>query len=548
MPSRMLRWHYRSRHPSLIEVSNAEFYEQKLFMPPSPSRDRESEGLIATRVPGAYDRGGTRTNRIEAEAVVEAVRAHARSFPHLTLGVVTFSAAQKTLLDDLLEAARRDDADLDAFVHRPEAEEFFVKNLETVQGDERDVIIISIGYGPRIAGAPLDSMSFGPVSSEGGERRLNVLFTRARRRTHVFVSFTADDIDLARVTQGGARVFKRFLRYAETGIIDQPLPTGQDADSPFEETVADAIKGMGFSVEPQVGSAGFRIDLAVLDPTHPGRYLLAVECDGATYHSARWARERDRLRQEVLEGLGWRFHRIWSTDWFRTPEAAKNKLHQAIESARTVAPRPPLPVIRPYQPTLPGRAPATPSISRSRAAAYVEASFRVQSAMEIHEMPVPELSGIVARIVAIEGPVHEDEIARRLTRLAGKDRTGNRIVTHVRTALKHAARNAQSIRNDGVFWSPTASDWKLSIRDRSSSAASLQRADRIADSEIELAIVQALGSNGGLITAEIPVATARLFGFARTGTELRKRVDSVLAPMLERGQVVVEAGNVRLIS
>ncbi len=547
MPSRMLRWHYRSRHPSLIEVSNTEFYQQKLFMPPSPSRDRESEGLIATRVAGAYDRGGTRTNRIEAEAVVEAVRVHARGCPHLTLGVVTFSAAQKTLLDDLLEAARRDDADLDAFVHRTEAEEFFVKNLETVQGDERDVIVISIGYGPRIAGAPLDSMSFGPVSSEGGERRLNVLFTRARRRTRVFVSFAADDIDLARVTQGGARVFKRFLRYAETGVIDQPLPTGQDADSPFEEAVAHAIKGMGFAVDMQVGSAGFRIDLAVLDPARPGRYLLAVECDGATYHSARWARERDRLRQEVLEGLGWRFHRIWSTDWFRTPEAAKEKLRQAIESARTAAPQRSPPVVQPTQQTRSGPGSAAPPTSRRLVAAYMEASFAMRAAIEAHEMPIPELSAIVARIVAIEGPIHEEEVARRVTRLAGKTRMGNRILIHVRAALKYAARDLQAVRNDGDFWTPTTPDWKLTIRDRSASAASLQRPDRIADSEIGFAIVQILDSNGGLAAADVAVAVARLFGFLRTGTELRRRIESVLAPMLERGQAVAEAGIVRLI-
>lgn len=281
MTSRMLRWHYRSRHPSLIEVSNAEFYDHKLFMPPSPSLERTSEGLTVTRVAGSYDRGGKRTNQIEAEAIVAAVRAHALSSPEISLGVVTFSVAQKTLLDDLMEAARRDDPGLDAFINRPQAEEFFIKNLENVQGDERDAIFISVGYGPRIAGARLDSMAFGPVSAEGGERRLNVLFTRARRQTRVFVSFGADDIELERTVQGGPRILKRFLRYAETGIIDQPLPTGQDFDSPFEEAVSRAIQDMGFQVDPQVGSAGFRIDLAVRDPDRPGRYMLAVECDGA---------------------------------------------------------------------------------------------------------------------------------------------------------------------------------------------------------------------------------------------------------------------------
>jgi very-short-patch-repair endonuclease len=205
-------------------------------------------------------------------------------------------------------------------MQRDGTDEMFVKNLENVQGDERDVIMISVGYGPRIAGAPLDSMVFGPVSADGGERRLNVLFTRAKFRCHVFASFDSSHIDAARVRNEGPRVLRRFLRYAETGHMDIPAPTGADADSPFEEAVERAIRNRGFDADRQVGSAGFRIDLAIRDPELPGHYLLAVECDGATYHNARWARERDRLRQSILEDHGWRFYRIWSTDWFRNPE------------------------------------------------------------------------------------------------------------------------------------------------------------------------------------------------------------------------------------
>ena len=210
----------------------------------------------------------------------------------------------------------------------------FVKNLENVQGDERDVIFVSIGYGPRIAGARLDSMGFGPVSAEGGERRLNVLFTRARSRCEIFCSFTAGDIDLDRAKGEGARILKRFLQYAETGVLeDNPRPL-QDADLPFEEAVASMMEGLGYKVDKQVGSAGFRIDLAVRHPRQPGRYMLAVECDGATYHRRFWARERDRLRQEVLENMGWRFHRIWSTDWYYRRGEAIQKLKTALEISR----------------------------------------------------------------------------------------------------------------------------------------------------------------------------------------------------------------------
>ena len=207
-----------------------------------------------------------------------------------------------------------------------------MKNLENVQGDERDTIFVSVGYGPRQQGMALDSMAFGPVSAEGGERRLNVLFSRARYRCEVFVSFGSTDIDLNRTTQLGPKVLKKFLKFGETGSMDLPLAAG-GFDSPFEEAVAATIRSFGYEVDSQVGSAGFRIDLAVKNPLKPGSYLIAIECDGASYHSARWARERDRLRQEILEAQGWQFHRIWSTDWFKRPAIEKAKLKTTIELA-----------------------------------------------------------------------------------------------------------------------------------------------------------------------------------------------------------------------
>ena len=308
----MLRWHYRSRHPSLIAVSNAEFYKH-LIMPPATRTDRTSEGLILRRVAGAYDRGGKRTNLIEAEAVVNAVVSHARSGTGLSLGVVTFSTAQRDAIEGLLEIKRRSDAKLDELLREGKGEDVFVKNLENVQGDERDVILVSVGYGPRSAGTRLESMSFGPVSSDGGERRLNVLFTRARSRCEIFASFAAGDIDLDRAKGEGPRVLKRFLQYAESGVLEERISTSEDADSPFEDAVSNFHRGVRATRSTsQVGSAGFKIDLAVRHPNHPGRYVLAVECDGATYHRGLWARERDRLRQEILENMGWRFHRIWS--------------------------------------------------------------------------------------------------------------------------------------------------------------------------------------------------------------------------------------------
>ena len=326
----MLRWHYRSRHPSLIAVSNAEFYRQ-LIVPPAPKPDRASEGLILRRVAGAYDRGGKRTNLIEAEAVANAVATHARPCMDLSLGIVTFLSAQRDAIEDLLEIKRRSDDALDALLREGKAEDVFVKNLENVQGDERDVIFVSVGYGPRVAGARLDSMAFGPVSGEGGERRLTVLFTRARNRCEIFVSFAGGDIDLDRSKGEGPRVLKRFLQYAEFGVLEERVSTSEDVDLPFEETVAAFIEGRGYKVDKQVGSAGFKIDLAVRHPDHPGRYLLAVECGGATYHQRTLGPGARSPAARDFENMDWRFYRIWSTDWFYRRGETAQRLVAALD-------------------------------------------------------------------------------------------------------------------------------------------------------------------------------------------------------------------------
>jgi very-short-patch-repair endonuclease len=333
LTTRMLRWHYRSQHESLIAVSNREFYDSKLFIVPSPAPDSEELGLHFRHIAnGHFDRGGARTNREEARAVAQRVIDHAERRPHETLGVGAFSVAQRDAVLDELEVLRRQRPQLEPFFAESGAEPFFVKNLENIQGDERDVIFISIGYARDKSGYM--AMSFGPLQRDGGERRLNVLISRARKRCEVFSSITADDVDLERARSRGAAALKTFLKYAQHRILDVASATGRDYDSEFERQVGEAVRGLGYEVDSQVGIAGFFIDLAVKDPAQPGRYLLGIECDGAAYHSSRSARDRDRLRQAVLEDRGWTIHRIWSTDWFQRPEDQLRRTLAAIEHAR----------------------------------------------------------------------------------------------------------------------------------------------------------------------------------------------------------------------
>ena len=332
MERAMLRWHYRSEHPSLIEVSNHEFYDAKLTYPPTPFSGHEGLGLSFVRTNGVYQRGRQRNNPIEADEICEHVLAHIRNYPAQSLGVVALSVAQRDTIDNKMEFLRAEHPEVDRFCAESKEEAFFVKNLENVQGDERDVIFISIGYGKDKDG--YFGQNFGPVSSQGGERRLNVLFTRARKRCTVFASISYEDIRSDVSAHQGPRVLKAYLKYAATGDMDVPQLTGEDMDSPFERDVANVLLSHGYDVEAQVGSAGFKIDLAVRHPERSQDYVLAIECDGARYHSSAWARERDRLRQQVLEGKGWKFHRIWSTDWFYNRDTEVKKLLAAIEVAQ----------------------------------------------------------------------------------------------------------------------------------------------------------------------------------------------------------------------
>ncbi len=318
-PARRLRWHYRSQHESLIAFSNHSFYDSDLVLFPSPHKQTENYGIQYSRVRrGCFV---NRRNMEEAKIISEAVREHFRYRPKETLGVVAMSSEQRLQIERAIETLAKDDPAFQAWLDKDSArrESLFIKNLENVQGDERDVIFISMTYGPQEPGGKV-LQRFGPINYDVGWRRLNVLLTRSKKRMHIFSSMGSDDIVAGQASKRGVRALRDFLSFCETGILHKTeRDTGRGPDSDFEIAVMTALRDEGFECIPQVGVAGFFIDVAVVDPGNPGRYLMGIECDGATYHSAKSARDRDRLRQAILERLGWRIRRIWSTDWFKNP-------------------------------------------------------------------------------------------------------------------------------------------------------------------------------------------------------------------------------------
>lgn len=531
--SKMLRWHYRSLHESLISFSNNQFYENKLIIFPSPG-SKYRMGIVFHHLKNTYyDRGKTRTNAKEAEIVVDAAIEHARKNPKQSLGVVAFSTAQRQCIQDALEIKRRKNPDVESYFKSHPAEPFFIKNLENVQGDERDVIYISIGYGRSEDGYM--AMSFGPLNNEGGEKRLNVLITRAKLRCEIFTNVTSDDIDLNRTQKYGIRVLKEFLYFAEHGKFNITEETGLPEDSPFEKSVAEKLTQLGYTVRKQVGSQSFYIDLAIVDPENPGRYILGIECDGAMYHTARSARDRDRLRQQVLENIGWKIHRIWSTDWFRHPEEELQRVIQAIERAKEII-------------SIDDSELEKEQESYDTQAAFLREAIQEKddtismyqcavvsaeiSQYELHLYPIGKLAGWMEEVVKVESPVHFDEVARRMVEAAGVSKVGSRIRDCLMQAMTHL-KSAKRIKiKDGFLWLVEME--KPIIRNRVNLANSARKIKLIAPEEISLAIEKVVQDSIAIQQDDLAILVGKMFGFNRITEDMREEILNVLQRLLKQ--------------
>lgn len=320
-PVRRLKWHYRSRHASLIAFSNKHFYNNELIVFPSCDRNFAiSRHLVEAP---CYGKG---VNLPEVKQVCDVVLQQLEIYPNRTIGVVAMNEAQSEEIAEQLEMLSIHHDELRRRLELTDSSEgLFVKSLEKVQGDERDTIVISTTYGPAQPGGGV-AMRFGPINQNGGHRRLNVLFTRAKYAIELVTSMESHQIQPTATSSQGVHAFKGYLKYVESQSLETAQQSGREPDSEFEILVAQALTNHGFHVDCQVGVANYFIDLAIRHPNRPETYLLGIECDGATYHSARSARDRDKYRQAVLEGLGWQIYRIWSTDWFENAEAETNKL------------------------------------------------------------------------------------------------------------------------------------------------------------------------------------------------------------------------------
>ena len=526
-----LRWHYRSRHEALIAFSNAAFYEGRLVTFPSRNSDGPNVGVELFWDEGTYRRGTSRDNPDEAMRVAERVIHHYDTRPGLSLGVVAFSEAQATAIEAAVSRARQRRPDLDRLFTDDRLRGFFVKNLESVQGDERDVVILSIGYGPDENGQL--TMNFGPLSRPGGWRRLNVAVTRARYRTEVVSSIRAGDIP-GSVTGEGPRQLRRYLDHAAGGLpaTAAGARTGSDAGSAFVESVINVIRSWGYALTPQVGTARYRIDIGIHYPSHPGVYALGVECDGYQYHSAKAARDRDRLREKVLRDLGWNLHRIWGTSWYRDRKGEERRLQAAIEHAMAA------PVHG-----LPGG--ASTSADPARPAVQTEAA----SVAEVPRWATPYVTAVVPAlphwadpadpgsqftmtdgiraVVGTEAPVHIGVLYERLRAAWHIGRIGTRIRDNMDAAVRLA-----DVIQDGEF---------LTLADATRPAvrtpvpACERTVDQVHDDELALALVSFIRDAGGISRSELTARIARLYGWAGQEPDITGRMGALISRLRRSG-------------
>lgn len=548
VPSMRLGWHYRSRHESLIAFSNHHYYGDELQTFPSPVERGAESGVTLRFVEGAvYDRGGTRTNRSEAAAVVdEVVRMLTTPGETRSIGVVTFSRPQQQLVADLLDERRREQPEIDQFFDGGE-EPVFIKNLENVQGDERDAIIFSVGYGPDENGSV--SMNFGPLNADGGERRLNVAVTRARRSLRVFTSLRPEQIDLSRARATGVRHFKAFLEYADRGPNAMAeIGGGRSARhgaTSLANVIASRLRQAGHDVVTGVGCGQYRVDIGVRHPDDPQRFTLGIECDGPTYRDASTARDRDRTRPAVMGGLGWRLERVWSIDWHLDPQRVMTRLEKAIRDATSGTPHDGQATSsRPVSTSDEGAsemdaAPVPPepmTLPAYRHASCPDQRLRSRDLSDPRSRSIAEEA--VYLIARLEGPITTELAQRRFAAWFGVRRRTAKFRELYERFVADATESNRIMNVDGVLW-PVGADPDAYTIARTPGEAPESRRDLqdIPLVERSNAAMHTLRTQFGLPRDELAREAAALLGTARLTSNAAECMDEAIDLLLARGKI-----------
>lgn len=554
IPSKYLLWHYRSKHESLIAFSNSEYYDNKLMTFPSPDNIESKVRMVA--INGYYDKGKSRQNPAEAQAVVDEIARRLRNeeLRKKSVGVVTFSVVQQALIEDLLS---------DLFIFHPELETFaleceeplFIKNLENVQGDERDVILFSVGYGPDAEGRV--SMNFGPLNRAGGERRLNVAVSRARYEMIIFSTLRSDMIDLNRTSSVGVAGLKRFLEYAEKGT-KRTLNTSANIQPAEEETsiekiIAGKLRSLGYTVHTDIGCSGYKIDIGIVDTQNPSNYQLGIICDGKNYKRTKTVRDREIVQNNVLKALGWNICRIWTMDWWEKPDEVIASIQAAIargvKAAKSVA-------RKKKQEQKEEKAQEKPMQLKS-ARTYTKSSpisvqnynatkirpFQYAAEDIFAKRNIPILVSQVQKIVENEAPISKALLGRKIISEWGVNRVGPRIDVCLETIFD--TLHIYRIEHDGLVFC-----WKNEVQYRSYSEYRPDSDRDVADlppEEIANAIQQILTDSISLPLPDLAKACAQVFGFTHMGSNIEAYMLRAIQEAVKRNYARVENGRATII-
>ncbi len=575
LPEQYLTWHYRSADPSLVAFSNDRYYDGRLRTFATPAPGDPTTGLAFEYVEdGVYDRGDTRRNEREAERVVDIVAAHADERPDESLGVVAFSRAQERAIRDALADRRREAPALDAFVGRDDVHEgFFVKSLEVVQGDERDRIVFSVGYGPDADGEV--TANFGPLNDSGGHRRLNVAITRARRQVTVVSSLQPEDVDTTGATNRGVADFKRYLAHVRDHdpTIDTPTASDTDGDAPASDSptqatasfpsplardVYETLTDAEFDVDVDLGTAGYVLDMAVRDPDDPERYALGIELDGAAARHADATRDRERLRQHVLADRDWAVHRVWAQAWATDPERELERIADRVHGDADAE-----------HETATASTLAHPPSDRDRVATDTEAETpdpaeaddgaqAVQSdggdPFTIYESPaVPELeaddAGVPPRevqrgllaVVADAGPISETAAYRTLVESLDADRLDPRLRERLEAQTQIVADAGHLHVHDGFLWPPRdAADLPLRDHDDADPDSDARREiTEVPLAELAKACYVLLANGGAMTRDDLVLETARRLGYQRVGARIENRLEDAIDHLIDHDAATI---------
>ena len=552
IPSRHLLWHYRSKHESLIAFSNSEYYDSKLLTFPSPDNIESKVRLV--RVTGFYDKGKSRQNKQEAEAVVKEIERRL-SDPVLrkrSIGVVTFSAVQQNLIEDLLS---------DLFISRPDLESIaldcedplFIKNLENVQGDERDIILFSVGYGPDENGRV--SVNFGPLNRIGGERRLNVAVSRSRYEMIIFSTLRSEQIDLNRTSAVGVAGLKRFLEFAEKGerLNVESRHLNVTEKIAIEHIIAGKLSELGYSVHTNIGASGYKIDIAIVDENNTGKYILGIICDGENYKQTKTTRDREIVQNGVLKMLGWNICRIWTLDWWENPSEVLAEIKSAIESVKQKT--------------------AGSLISKNQGEETTENSFdnivnqkkSEQTERKTHTgdkethknyiyanlstviyppdvfyLPKNEKYIIkqIQTVINTEAPISRSLLCKRVLNSWNITRLGSRIDTYFDELFNKTACYRKTDEGCVYFWKSEEQMVSYNIFRPASERAALD----LPPEEVANAMKYLLELQISLPTTDLSRITAQLFGFARTGSNVDTVMYQGMREAIKRNYIKVENG------